>query len=536
MIDDELIERLRRTFHERADGLQPAPGRMPSTAPDLSFGLGLGAGAVATGEGRPDARPVDGGAATPGPADEERRTAEYPTFSPPGPVPINRGKHRRWPPVVAVGALVAAGAAASIAVAVSGGKHPETIQSSHHGPPVSAPTQPAPAPTNTVATPSTVAVPAPTTAPSVPSQPLQAVPAGFQPSSVTFVSAADGWVVSTGGASDDRCFTLARTTDGGRTWYQTGTPPTGSGCTPASTDPIRYTVRFADSSDGWVYSNGSSGLQGILWSTHNGGTTWEQQVPVQGGSIGALEASGGQVQMVDYGPCQAGSADCQGQTVEHILSSPVSTDRWKDSPTSLSIGAGPVLSPAMTLWGTGGWLINDNRTVVSGARLTPTGDWAEWRPPCAQAGGAGLVGASSASDLVAICAEGMWGTPDAGTTAGRNWLFRSYDGGSSFVAVAAAPGNQPQSVTTPPGTLATVVLADGAEGLQATFDGGTTWSTMEPGQGTAGASGALNGGYVFDYVGFTTATQGVAVATDPSPALFMTRDGGHTWSQVSFTG
>ncbi len=68
-------------------------------------------------------------------------------------------------------------------------------------------------------------------------------------------------------------------------------------------------------------------------------------------------------------------------------------------------------------------------------------------------------------------------------------------------------------------------VADGQEG---SLDGGRTWSTLEPGIGGAA------GGSLFGYVGFTTATQGVAVSYKPVPALFMTRDGGHSWARVAF--
>jgi len=64
-----------------------------------------------------------------------------------------------------------------------------------------------------------------------------------------------------------------------------------------------------------------------------------------------------------------------------------------------------------------------------------------------------------------------------------------------------------------------VVAGDG--GLVATFDGGTTWSTVAQVTGVA------------DF-GFTTPTQGVAVVPGQSPTLVTTHDGGHTWTTVTF--
>jgi photosystem II stability/assembly factor-like uncharacterized protein len=359
------------------------------------------------------------------------------------------------------------------------------------------------------------------------------VPAGFGPVAVTFVSPDDGWALGRSAATPG-CAVLAKTSDGGRTWSQVPGPSIPDAC---STNDFGgfpgFEVRFADRADGWVYTApGASELPSRLWSTHDGGKTWSQlDVPIVGGTIGDLEAAAGQVSMVVYGPCPSGSAGCQGQTQEEILSSPVGSDQWVPSPIQPALGGGPALVPQITLWGPYGWLVNNNRTVVSGARLTPASGWAGWTPPCSTAGGQGVLAASSASDIFAVCAEGMWGTPDKGTVSSHNWLFHSTDGGKSFSAVGPVPGNNPLSFTVAPGADRTMVLDDGALGLQASFDGGRLWTTVEAGVGTSGS--AVGGGW-FGYVGFTTATQGVAIRYQPEATLFMTRDGGHTWSPVQF--
>jgi photosystem II stability/assembly factor-like uncharacterized protein len=183
-------------------------------------------------------------------------------------------------------------------------------------------------------------------------------------------------------------------------------------------------------------------------------------------------------------------------------------------------------------------LLNVNRTVVSGARLDPTGPapsssaWSAWDPPaCAKANGAGLVAAASATDIYALCAEGVWGTPDPGTTAPHNWLFHSTDGGQTFSAVGEVPGRSPLSFTVAPGSDQTIVVDDSQVGLEASFDGGRTWKTVEPGT----AYSSSGGEQWFGYVGFTTASQGVAVRYKPAPEVLITRDGGRTWSAVKFT-
>lgn len=511
MNDDELIERLRRTFQERAERLQPRPGHLPAP------GAVTDAAAM-----RSDLRPAaaaGSGAPAPAPERQDRQTAEYAVLPPTGPVPVTG--RRRWPALVVVG-VVAAAAAVAAAVGLSGGRHPVTVRPVDNG-----------APSATVA-PTVPGTPAGTPATTLPAKP---VPAGFRPQSVTFVSAEDGWALGTvpgGAGSTSSCATLAQTSDGGRTWSEAGAPGIAGSC--ASTTPGAppwLEVRFADGSDGWIWANGPGPSvprpSARLWSTHDGGASWTPvALPLTDATVGDLEASAGMAHMVVFGSCPAGSPGCQGQTIEEILTSPVGADEWKPSPLRPGIGAGPVLSPALTLWGSTGWLINNNRTVVSGARLNGTA-WTSWKPPCSSANGAGAIAASSSADLVAVCAEGTWGPPDPGTVAGQNWLFSSTNGGTSFSPVGQVPGNRPNSITVPPGDPRTVVTADGGGGLLASFDGGSTWATVEPGPSPSGT-----GGYVFSYVGFTTATQGVAVADSPAPALFMTRDGGHTWSPVGF--
>jgi hypothetical protein len=501
MTDDELIRRLRRSFQEQAGAIQPSPGQTPTgdTGP-----VGVGAGAPPT----PPLLIQGGG------ADQERRTQEYQLTT--GPVPIvgRIGKTARHAPVL-IGAGAVAAAAAVIATVIGLSNRNPAVRTVPAGPST----------TSGSVTPATSVRPAaPTTASTAPTlPPARPVPSGFQPFSVTFVSADEGWVL---GASPAHRAVLAATTDGGRTWSEANAPDINY----VNQFPP-FNVRFADQLDGWIYTNPYN-QPTELWSTHDGGLTWRSvPVPLTGGTIGDLEAAAGQADMVVYGTCPAREAGCQGQFEVEILTSPATVDNWVPSPDRPSAGAGPELSPTLTTWGNHGWLVDNNRTVVSGARLAPGSGWQAWTPACSQADGAGVLAAASSTDLTAVCAEGVWGTPDQGTSAGHNWLFHSTDGGSTFTSVGQVPGNNPQSLTVAPGHSQTIVMADSQLGLQASFDGGHTWSTALPGL-TNGALASPGGWYGF--VGFTTATQGVAIRYKSVPTLFMTRDGGHTWSPVSF--
>ena len=366
------------------------------------------------------------------------------------------------------------------------------------GPPLASPAEPA--------TPS--ATPTPT-----PSAPLISSIPGFQAGSVTFVSTQDGWVLGTVPcASGGSCLALARTQDGGTTWTPAVAPPAGfllsSGGTGVSG------IRFADQKDGWAF-----GTQ--LWATHDGGTTWTQ-VSLPGLStevsppIQDLEASAGLVHAV-YST-SGGFA---------IATSPVASNSWTASPATIPFGAGPVPIAQLVLQGSAGWALENDRTVAGGARLQG-GSWSSWTPPCGAVGGPAALAGSSAQDVVAVCVQGVWA---GGAISVQSYV--STDGGSSFTAMAtplpfsaaavAADGDAPPPAASP----STSVVVAGVEGeLLATFDGGTTWSTVYPGAATA----------MIDYVGFTTSSQGVAIEgtiVGPLGTLLMTMDGGHTWTPVN---
>jgi hypothetical protein len=249
---------------------------------------------------------------------------------------------------------------------------------------------PSPAPS---ATPTTSA--APTNAPSQrpTTAPAGAVPAGFAPNSVSFVSASAGWVLGDMACGATTCLALFRTSDGGHTWVAAPAPPADFS---ASTIPQPHDgrtgvsqVRFSDTQDGWAFDPD-------LWSTHDGGAHWARS---NLGIVTSLEAANGAVHAV---------AVDMSDTMS-IESSPTTRDAW--TPTgSLQLGAGPVPAPSLVLHGATGWAIENDRTVVDGARLV-SGHWASWTPPCSTTGGTAVLGAATASALVAVCQQGNWGPP-----------------------------------------------------------------------------------------------------------------------------
>jgi hypothetical protein len=273
------------------------------------------------------------------------------------------------------------------------------------------------------------------------------------------------------------------------------------------------TIRFANLKDGWAYG-------AELWATHDGGSSWKRvSLPgaVPGSQIMALEAKSGTVHAV-----------VQGANAKFLIeTSPAGGDDWTPAATELPIGAGPDPTVQIVLWGPTGWVLENDRTVVAGARLA--GTWEPWQPPCLTTGGPAALTASSPTDLAVVCDENIWG--GAGPIRERG--YASSDGGSSFQALPAQPPAVVGSsaIVTSPGprtlVLAAYTQGGGAPVLVATFDGGATWGSVAqyPGPGR------------WLELGFTSPTQGVAVtyqSAGQNGTLRMTYDGGHTWNAVTF--
>ena len=198
-------------------------------------------------------------------------------------------------------------AALAVAAALAGCGRP-----SHHAaapalPATTAPTSTAPGATATTAK-TTITTAAPTaTTTGVPAPAGGPVPAGFEVQSATFVSDQQGWVLGTAPCSSAPCTSMVRTTDGGRQWQGIPAPrdllATGSAF-PASSG-VRG-VRFADPADGWVFGSD-------LWSTHDGGATWNRLTI--GGSLWQVidrAAAGGEVDAI-ITHCTLNAVSCPAQ-------------------------------------------------------------------------------------------------------------------------------------------------------------------------------------------------------------------------------
>lgn len=360
-----------------------------------------------------------------------------------------------------------------------------------------------------------------TTSPGSATQPSGgAVPSGFQPGSVTFVSSAEGFVLGrnpscTGGD----CAALVRTTNTGSSWVGLNTPavpyvtPFISSSTTSRTGVSE--VRFASPLIGWIFGP-------ALYVTRDGGSSW-QSVNI-GGSVISLETAGGVVDAL-VAPCTP-STKCRGAV--RLEQASVNGESFKTVATgpveSLSTGA----SPDLSLQPPAGFAILGESTT--GADVYATDDlanpsaWKKFPDPCARSQHAlSSFVAPDSSTLYSLCT----GNGAAGSTS--KVAVATNGGTSTDVGKPPAAGDGGAVAGTP---YAVMVIATASAGswLYRSGDGGHSWSTVKS-YSDAGAG--------WNDVGFTTARQGVVIHGRPGEAnvpggigLLMTRDAGITWQPV----
>jgi hypothetical protein len=337
---------------------------------------------------------------------------------------------------------------------------------------------------------------------SSPAAPAPTPIAGFMAASVTFVSSNDGWVLGTVGSS----LAVARTQDGGAQWTSITPPPTGfySG---SSTSGVSG-IRFADQQDGWAFGS-------QLWATHNGGTSWTQVTLPGLGSGGGMtpiqdvETAAGEVYAVYF-----------GSSGFSLASSPTASNSWVTSSTGISFGAGPIPTAQLVVQGSSAWVLENDRTVVGGARYQ-SGAWSSWTPACSTVGGSAALAASSTTNLLAICDVGAWTSGPPVENA-----FTSGNGGTGFTQLSTALPAVCQGSDTV-GSPSTAIAAAGCGAqIVATSNSGGSWATVFTGSSNTSIS----------FVGFENTSQGVAIEASLASStglLLMTHNGGSSWAVVT---
>lgn len=370
--------------------------------------------------------------------------------------------------------------------------------------------------------------------------------ARFTPISTSFPTAAQGWVLGTVHCSvRPACVQLRSTRDAGATWALETLPKAFLTLvdqkyqnTIAALNSTGLNVRFANARDGWIcgtvqsfdYFGGitTSRWLLVLWSTHDGGTTWTKQVPPGLGSEGTswdLETSSRDVYLFGEGPTFTAV----------LVKSPVQSDHWsvvKTPPLGFPAGGsnntGNVVLSEQT-----GWLVEGNDRGITGSlRLNHDGQWTRWSPPCASVGDSYVVPvARDARHLVVVCEIGgvfALRSPSAprGETPGSWWLYVSNNAGSSFHPVRELNGVNGYfsalASPTPDVFFFQYSVGSGLE-LVMSRDAGKHASVVFHGAVT--------------YVHFMNTTDGIGIAESRSGTseMIMTHDGGRSWSVQRFT-
>ena len=316
------------------------------------------------------------------------------------------------------------------------------------------------------------------------------LPAGApsKPMSASFVSPEHGFVLEQDGS-------IAETRDAGSTWNTIGHTAL------AQVADSTVHIRFADAAHGFLFTPYPSAGWPFL-ETVDGGVHWST-LAAPFSAVSDLDISGGVVYVV--GEPKTTSKSFPGF---RIWSTPVSNILWTMDPLNIPVGAGPVPSQQLTFAGGRGWMVNNDRATISGARLTsPNGRWTAWTPPCA---GSTDLAATTATDVVALC------SPAFATDATSSTLAFSHDGGATFgPKVTLPPGAGGGGPLSPNPDTAVIEATDT---LRRTTDDGATWQVVA----------RTPNAYVTDG-GFTTATQGfVVMANGP---MLMTYDAGATWQR-----
>ncbi len=337
-------------------------------------------------------------------------------------------------------------------------------------------------------------------------------PARIHAESLSWISPEHGWMLGSARCGQATCTTVVGTTDGGRTWKRLGTldaPMTledASGVTQ---------LRFADDLNGWAF-------EPALWSTADGGATWQRQAPPGGGHLVlALGADADAVYAV-LSPCR----------LDRLCNDPVTLWRavpgeatWTEVPLTLPVISG-FNEVVLALYGPVAYLAiptpgsNDPDVFY----VTVDGQlWAARPDPCSKADGEYLSSVAPISDTkVALLCQG-----DIGFGKAEKRALRSNDTGQTTSPAGTLPiyGIVSQLTAAPDGTL--VVSSTSIGSWIYRNAGGLTWTTpVDLGDGGMGWNDVA---FTTTQVGFVIHGPWALCCRGGPGELWKTEDGGVTW-------
>jgi photosystem II stability/assembly factor-like uncharacterized protein len=283
---------------------------------------------------------------------------------------------------------------------------------------------------------------------------------------------------------------LLTTTDGGATW---GWSPTGS----VSGFAQPQSLDFVSSSDGWVSGTDTSGQNGVLLHTSDGGAIWQSNLTVSGVSITNVRFSDPSSGWI------VGGDDLE--MLGWVASCTTDGGQSWSTPTPLPLNSvGPIeysdsVFEAFAPRGAASAIFMETDDLVGG-NGDDTTVWAT------SDGGAVWTLADRLPD--ATIGDVVFSSPLDGWAAGR-WLWHTTDGGHRWAKVRMAPAVARIAVE---GSEIWVV---GQSGALHSGDAGTTWASS-PARGSVVAFADASDGWI------------------ANGSLYQhTTDGGATWSRRS---
>ncbi len=370
--------------------------------------------------------------------------------------------------------------------------------------------------------------------------------------SLSFPTPQVGYVLSLYDCAAKTCAALRSTHDAGSSWDVAPLPrQLQQDLQIDSWDnyPTAYaalTVHFADASNGWIYglvpvattpTSASSNVVSRVWSTHNGGRTWNQV------HLGPLTNTGGQVVQM---ATNAGRTYLFGASFQHgrayLLTTRSNSDTWKGTANSFTgsgiPAGGTQLEASFTFSGSSGWFVAGNdRGYTASARLLSNGSWGTWKGPSFEKFGPSFTPISAVNDRVLLAegeSAGFVYPPASSVPPGWNdsatWLFISNDAGVTFKPFRQLSNSYHATYSTGPGLPATpspgTILLQRSSGsdyhLVRTTNWGRTWQVVLA--------------HSTSQVIFTSRTTGYAIVQDGSTpetgSLYRTIDAGSRWDQV----
>ena len=325
-----------------------------------------------------------------------------------------------------------------------------------------------------------------------------AAPPGFVPSSTSWTSQRNGWVLGFAPCEQGQCASLLRTFDAGRHWLRSPAP-----AVQPSPEHDQVRVHFANDLDGLV----TDGHR--LFASHTAGLVW-RQVPLPEAEIGAIAANDRFLYAI-----------VSGTAGTRLYSTPLHVDRWAPVPgvELPESGGGDVIASGTSAFvaltaifqSAGYWSSTDGR------------DWRPSEPPCAV----------DAVPLLGLARERAPFAPFAlcSHDPGRGFMAKDLeraqaDGTFSFVGSAPPAGITTGFDAASSSTVAIAAVGAGFDFVHRGTAGGTTWDTPFVGDDLP----------LYD-LAFTDPRHATMVAGGPgwpSATVYRSTDAGTTWTPLTF--